>query len=64
MVLYSDVDILVCEVGLRDGLQSVNGIMPTRIKKEWIEAQVKAGCREMEVCSFVPPKIIKGMTDA
>ena len=63
-MLSSDIDILVCEVGLRDGLQNAIGIMPTEIKKEWIAAQVKAGCREIEVCSFVPSKVIKGMTDA
>ena len=61
---HSDIDILVCEVGLRDGLQNAKSIMPTDIKKEWIRAQAASGFREIEVCSFVPPKVVKGMEDA
>ena len=62
--ISTEIDILVCEVGLRDGLQNAKGVMPTHIKKLWISSQVKAGFREMEVCSFVPPDVIKGMEDA
>lgn len=58
------IDILVCEVGLRDGLQNAGSAMPTPAKKAWISQAVKAGLREIEVCSFVPPKLVPGMEDA
>ena len=60
----SDIDILICEVGLRDGLQNAIGIMPTNIKKEWIEGLIASGIKEIEACSFVSSKFIKGMEDA
>lgn len=60
----SDIDILVSEVGPRDGLQIIKTIMPTAAKKAWIEAEAAAGVREIEVASFVPPKLIPQMADA
>lgn len=60
----SEIDVLVSEVGLRDGLQMAGGIMPTEAKKRWIAAAAAAGMREIEVCSFVPPKVVPGMADA
>jgi hydroxymethylglutaryl-CoA lyase len=60
----SDIDILVSEVGPRDGLQSIQAIMPTAAKKAWIEAEAAAGVREIEVASFVPPKLLPQMADA
>ena len=57
------VDILVSEVGLRDGLQSIEAIMPTDRKKAWIAAQHAAGTREMEVGSFVPSALIPQLAD-
>ena len=59
----SDIDILVSEVGPRDGLQSIDAVLPTAVKIEWIEAQAAAGCREIEVGSFVPPKLLPQMAD-
>ena len=59
----SDIDILVSEVGPRDGLQSIDAILPTDVKIRWIEAQAAAGCREIEVGSFVPPKVLPQMAD-
>ena len=50
----SNKQILVSEVGPRDGLQSIEAILPTEIKKKWIHALVEAGIREIEVGSFVP----------
>lgn len=64
MSTTTGIDILVCEVGLRDGLQNARGVMPTAAKKAWISQAVKAGMREIEVCSFVPPKLVPGMEDA
>ncbi len=60
----SDIDILVSEVGPRDGLQSIKAIMPTAAKKAWIDAEAAAGVREIEVASFVPPKLLPQMADA
>ena len=60
----SDIDVLVSEVGPRDGLQSIKSIMPTEAKKAWIRAEVAAGVREIEVASFVPPKLLPQMADA
>ena len=60
----SDIDILVSEVGPRDGLQSIQTIMPTAAKMAWIDAEAAAGVREIEVASFVPPKLLPQMADA
>lgn len=64
MVKPDTIDIVVCEVGLRDGLQNAGAVMSTDAKKAWISQAVKAGLSEIEVCSFVPPKFIPGMEDA
>jgi hydroxymethylglutaryl-CoA lyase len=55
--------VTVCEVGPRDGLQMAHGIMPTAIKSRWIAAIAAAGVEEIEVGSFVPPKLIPQMAD-
>lgn len=59
----TDIDILVSEVGPRDGLQSVATPLPTEQKLAWIRAQAAAGCREIEVGSFVSPKALPQMAD-
>ena len=56
--------VLVSEVGPRDGLQSVKATMPTAHKLAWITALHDAGLREIEVCSFVPAKLLPQMADA
>lgn len=58
------IDILVSEVGPRDGLQSVKRTMPTEAKKRWISALAAAGLQEIEVGSFVSPKALPQMADA
>jgi hydroxymethylglutaryl-CoA lyase len=55
--------ILVSEVGPRDGLQSIDRIMPTEAKKKWIAAEAAAGVREIEVGSFVPPELLPQLAD-
>lgn len=55
--------ILISEVGPRDGLQSIKTILPTSAKKAWIEAEARAGCREIEVGSFVPPSVLPQLAD-
>jgi hydroxymethylglutaryl-CoA lyase len=57
-------DIHICEVGPRDGLQSIARTMPTEDKKRWLSALHAAGLREMEVTSFVPPKLMPQLADA
>jgi hydroxymethylglutaryl-CoA lyase len=56
-------NILISEVGPRDGLQNINTIMPTADKKRWIQAQAEAGVREIEVGSFVPAKLMPQLAD-
>ena len=53
----------ICEVGPRDGLQNAKHLMPTAAKKAWIKALADAGLKEIEVGSFVPPKLIPAMAD-
>ena len=53
----------ICEVGPRDGLQNAKHMMRTEAKKAWISALAAAGLREIEVGSFVPPKLIPAMAD-
>ena len=55
--------ILISEVGPRDGLQNCAGIMPTEVKKRWIKGLYEAGLREIEVGSFVPPKLFPQLAD-
>lgn len=56
-------DVLISEVGPRDGLQSISRVMPLEAKQAWIAAEAKAGVREIEVGSFVPPSLLPQMTD-
>jgi hydroxymethylglutaryl-CoA lyase len=55
--------ILISEVGPRDGLQNCKGVMPTDVKKRWIKGLYDAGTREIEVGSFVPPKLFPQLAD-
>src|SRR5436190_7361230 len=57
------IDILVSEVGPRDGLQSIERAMATSAKLDWIRALAEAGLREIEVGSFVSPKLLPQMAD-
>ncbi len=56
--------VLISEVGPRDGLQSVKATMPTPDKLRWIDALAAAGLREIEVASFVPAQLLPQMADA
>ncbi len=55
--------VTVCEVGPRDGLQMAKAQMPTAIKTRWIAAMAAAGIPEIEVGSFVSPRLIPQMAD-
>lgn len=56
-------NVVIREVGLRDGLQSIQTILPTQQKIEWIAAAYAAGQREIEVGSFVPARLLPQLAD-
>ncbi|MEY3981709.1 MAG: Hydroxymethylglutaryl-CoA lyase YngG, partial [Pseudomonadota bacterium] len=57
-------NVRITEVGPRDGLQSIRGVMSTPHKCSWIEQLARAGLPEIEVASFVPAKLLPQMADA
>ena len=57
------IDVLVSEVGPRDGLQSIKSVVPLEVKKAWIAREAAAGVREIEVGSFVPAKLLPQLAD-
>lgn len=63
-MMKTGIDVIVREVGLRDGIQNISVFMPTADKLAWLVAEADAGMNEIEVCSFVPPKVIPQFTDA
>lgn len=54
---------VIREVGLRDGLQSIQTILTTEQKKTWIREAHAAGQREIEVGSFVPARLLPQLAD-
>jgi len=54
----------VHEVGLRDGIQMAKTVLSTERKLEWCRDVAAAGVREVEVTSFVPPKVVPQFADA
>lgn len=62
--MRQDIDVIVREVGLRDGLQIHPTFMPTERKLAWIAAEAAAGVPEIEVTSYVPAKLIPQFADA
>ncbi len=59
----SERDVIICEVGPRDGLQNARGRMATTDKIRWIMALAEAGVPEIEVGSFVRPDLVPAMAD-
>jgi hydroxymethylglutaryl-CoA lyase len=57
------VHVLIREVGLRDGLQSISRVLPTATKIEWLREAHAAGQRELEVGSFVPAHLLPQLAD-
>ena len=58
------IDVECREVGLRDGIQIQKTFFPTVGKIAWLTAEAAAGMPEVEVCSFVPPKLLPQFADA
>jgi hydroxymethylglutaryl-CoA lyase len=56
--------VVLREVGLRDGLQSIETILPTESKKQWLRDAYDAGQREIEVGSFVPARLLPQLADS
>ncbi|MGV6874747.1 hydroxymethylglutaryl-CoA lyase [Pseudochelatococcus sp. B33] len=52
------------EVGLRDGIQMAARFLETERKLEWALRLKAAGIREIELTSFVPPKVVPQFADA
>src|ERR1700755_903564 len=63
MSRHGEIDVLISEVGPRDGLQSISRVMPLDAKKAWVAAEAAAGVREIEVGSFVPAKLLPQLAD-
>jgi len=59
-----NVDIILEEQGLRDGIQNLDLILSTDKKVEYIERLVDAGIKRIQIASFVHPKIVPQMADA
>jgi hydroxymethylglutaryl-CoA lyase len=57
-------DVVLYEVGPRDGLQNEPDVVPTEAKARLVERLVGAGLRRVEVTSFVSPKWIPQLADA
>ena len=56
--------ITIIEVGPRDGFQNQKAFIPTEKKIEVIKKMIDAGVQEMELTSFVNPKVVPQMSDA
>jgi len=56
-------EVVIREVGLRDGLQSIASTLPTKVKLEWVRDAYAAGQREIEVGSFVPAALLPQLAD-
>ncbi len=55
--------VVVREVGLRDGLQSIQQVLSTERKLEWIQDAYDAGQRAIEVGSYVPARLMPQLAD-
>ena len=56
--------VTLIEVGPRDGFQFESKIIPTDLKIEIISCLVNAGVKEIQVVSFVHPRLVPQMADA
>ena len=57
-------EVEIYEVGPRDGLQNESNIVPTAVKREFIERLVAAGLKTVEATSFVHPTWVPQLADA
>ena len=57
-------DVIIVEVGPRDGLQNEAQLIPTDVKVAFIDALSRAGLPVIEATSFVNPKAVPQLADA
>lgn len=57
-------NVVLKEVGPRDGLQNEKGLIETKDKIQWIDQLSESGLNYIEVSSFVHPKWIPQLADA
>jgi len=62
--MQEGIEVLVHEMGLRDGLQSIDTIFTTEGKMAWIKREAEAGVPQIQVGSFVPRKLLPQMADS
>jgi hydroxymethylglutaryl-CoA lyase len=60
----NDRDVIVTEVGTRDGFQSEPVYIDPMVKAEVIDALMDAGVRSIEATSFVSPRAVPQLADA
>jgi isopropylmalate/homocitrate/citramalate synthase len=60
----SPVEVTVCEVGPRDGLQNEPGVLPPETRAELVDRLAAAGLRRIEAVSFVRPDRVPQMAAA
>lgn len=60
----ADREVIVTEVGTRDGFQAEPEFIPTQAKVEVLDALIEAGLRSFEATSFVSPRAVPQMADA
>jgi hydroxymethylglutaryl-CoA lyase len=58
------IEATLIDVGLRDGIQREEKFIPTEMKLEFVRGLMDAGLKEIQVTSFVNPKIVPQMSDA
>ena len=63
MTVNTNRQVTIREVGMRDGLQSIQTILPTERKMKWVRDAYRAGVREIEVGSFVPARLLPQLAD-
>lgn len=56
--------VVLREVGPRDGIQMAKRFLETGRKLEWARRLAAAGIREIELTSFVPPRVVPQFADA
>ncbi len=56
-------ELIIHEVGLRDGLQVEKNIVPMEQKIKWVEALIAAGVKIIQLGSFVNPQKMPQMAD-
>ena len=57
-------NIIINEVGLRECFQNINKIYNLENKLQILDGLISAGLKNIQLCSFVSPKVLPQMADA